>query len=117
MLGVFPKEIRLTLTQGNGLENSNHKELSEPIPGIVIVAILTGLLFLLKRRKEALLTLFSSMGISAVGWVIKHIIARPRPNSLLVHQVMFYFFWVYTVSCSLLFISNLKSLFFGVVCW
>jgi IS30 family transposase len=28
-LGVFPKEIRLTLTADNGSENSNHQEISE----------------------------------------------------------------------------------------
>lgn len=30
-LGVFPKEIRLTLTTDNGAENSNHKEISEAL--------------------------------------------------------------------------------------
>lgn len=59
----------------------------EPIPGTIMVIIICTPLFILKRKKEALLTVFSSVGISLIGWVIKTIVARPRPNSPLIHQL------------------------------
>ncbi len=61
--------------------------IGEPVPGMTMVFIVVVLMLFLKKRGEAFLTLFSSIGLSAIGWIIKHIIARPRPDPTLIHQL------------------------------
>lgn len=53
----------------------------------VAVIIISGLLFALNKKIAAFTTAASSLGLSGIGTIVKIIIARPRPDSLLIHQL------------------------------
>jgi len=61
--------------------------LGNTIPAGLIISALAGLLFALNKKIAALTTVVSSLGLSGLGLVIKYLVARPRPNSLLIHQL------------------------------
>ncbi|MDQ3099097.1 MAG: phosphatase PAP2 family protein [bacterium] len=49
------------------------------IPGLVIVSVITILLILMKRSKDAIFLVISSAGASFIGMVMKLLVGRPRP--------------------------------------
>lgn len=48
---------------------------------------IASLFFLFRKRKEAFLVLSSTIGLLTVGFLLKAVIARPRPDTSLVEQV------------------------------
>jgi membrane-associated phospholipid phosphatase len=64
--------------------------LGNAVPAIITVIILVAVLFILKRKKESLLLLISSAGASLISAIAKTIVARPRPDPNVIHQIGIY---------------------------
>lgn len=61
-------------------------------PGIspVLVVIIAGIIYLKKRKKEALMLLFSTIGASLISVTMKSFVHRLRPSPSLIHQITVY---------------------------
>lgn len=55
--------------------------------GILSIAVISGILFVLKNKTAAIFVIISSVGSSLLGLFFKTIVARPRPDSTLIHQI------------------------------
>lgn len=61
--------------------------LGNPNSAIITIVLFFGLYFLLKQYKISFLFLISSIGAVTISEIVKVIIARPRPNPNLIHQL------------------------------
>jgi len=57
------------------------------IPASLSLIAISGVLLVLKKKVAVSTTLFSSLGLSMLGVLLKAIVARPRPDSVLIHQL------------------------------
>lgn len=65
-------------------------QLGNPIPGTLTIIIFALLLFLAKQKKDAILLLVSTLGLTGIGLFFKTFIARPRPDSNIIIQLGHY---------------------------
>lgn len=57
------------------------------IPGFFITLAISLSVFFWQGKKLGLLVLISTLGAQAISIVVKYIVARPRPDPLLIHQI------------------------------
>lgn len=62
--------------------------LGNPIMASISVIIVGLILFMLKKKTAAIISIISTIGLSAIGIFFKDIVARPRPASSLVNQLV-----------------------------
>lgn len=58
--------------------------------GSLIILVVAGLLFWLKKFKAGAMVIVSSYGVMVISWVLKELVARPRPSAKLIHQIGLY---------------------------
>jgi membrane-associated phospholipid phosphatase len=65
--------------------------IGEPVQGIVLALVASGVIFLLGREVDAFLCLFSVSGIEVIGLILKSLVSRARPDPTLIHQLSSHF--------------------------
>ncbi|HSX39883.1 MAG TPA: phosphatase PAP2 family protein [Candidatus Saccharimonadales bacterium] len=61
--------------------------LGNPVAAAISILLISFILLLIKRYSAVVVMLISSCGVSLIGLLVKELVARPRPNALLIHQI------------------------------